>query len=292
MSDPNIYHLRYFLDAASLGSVAAAAKKNHVSQSAVSQAIKKLEDSMDCSLIFHNKNQFKLSQEGLAAVESIKNILDSVSQMKTKIAGAKEEVEGPLSFATLRSLALVLLPNVMNSLLKNYPKMQPVLKIGHTKNILEQVVSGEIEVGLVVDNRAISGVHKHVLHEGRFRFVVGASYLDNVKNMGFLTTEEKPGVNELRKIYKDRYKKSQAKIAMIVESWEVIARFASSGLGIGMIPDFVFASVPELKLVEVHHDLGEKLRYKIVLITKKQLSSNAKILALELDRETEKLFHN
>lgn len=291
MNDPNIYHLRYFLDAANLGSVAAAAKKNHVSQSAVSQAIKKLEESMDCSLLIHSKNQFKLSSEGLAALSSIKLILESISDMKTKIAGAREEAEGPLGFATLRSLALVLLPNVMSSLLKNYPQLQPVLKIGHTKNILEQVISGEIEVGLVVDNRAISGVHKHVLHEGSFRFVIGASYLDNVKSMGFLATEEKPGVNELKKIYKDRYKKSQAKVAMIVESWEVIARFASSGLGIGMIPDFVAASVPELNLIEVHHDLAQKLRYKIVLITKKSLSPNAKVLALELNKETEKLFH-
>ncbi len=291
MSDPNIYHLRYFLDAANLGSVAAAAKKNHVSQSAVSQAIRKLEESMDCSLIGHSKNQFKLTSEGLVALESIKQILDSVTNMKAKLAGAKDEAEGPLTFATLRSLALVLLPDVMSTLQKNYPKIQPILKIGHTKNILEQVIAGEIEVGLVVDNRAISGVHKHVLHEGTFRCVVGSAFADNVKNMGFLVTEEKPGVNELKKTYKERYKKSHVKIAMVVESWEVIARFASAGLGIGMIPDFVAASVPDLKLVEVQHDLAQKIRYKIVLITKKSLSPNAKVLAHELNRETEKLFH-
>lgn len=206
MLDPNIYHLRYFLDAANLGSVAAAAKKNHVSQSAVSQAIRKLEESMDCSLIIHSKNQFKLSPEGLAALDSIKEILDSVSSMKSKIAGTKSEASGPLHFATLRSLALVLLPDVMNSLQTNYPKIQPVLKIGHTKNILEQVISGELEVGLVVDNRAISGVHKHVLHEGTFHCFVGSVHIDNVKNMGFLVTEEKPGVNELKKLLKKSIK--------------------------------------------------------------------------------------
>lgn len=292
MNEPNLYHLRYFLDAAALGGVAAAAKKNHVSQSAVSQAIRKLEEAMDCSLLVHSKNQFKLTPEGQLAVQSIQEILGSVAEMRTKVAGAKDEAKGPLPFATLRSLALVILPEVMSSLQKNHPRIQPVLKIGHTKNILEQVLQGEIEVGLVMDNRALSGVHKTILHEGTFRCVVAATHLEKTKDMGFLVTEEKPGVTELRKVYRARHKKSQAPIAMIVESWEVIARFTSAGLGIGVIPDFVLASVPHLQLKEAPPEISRKIPYKIVLISKKALSANARVLAHELGRETQRLLRS
>ena len=40
----NVNHLKFFFDAASLGSVSKAAKKNYVSQSAISQGIKNLEN--------------------------------------------------------------------------------------------------------------------------------------------------------------------------------------------------------------------------------------------------------
>ncbi|QDK37993.1 LysR family transcriptional regulator [Bdellovibrio sp. NC01] len=289
--EPNLYHLRYFLDAVRLGGVAAAAQKNRVSQSAVSQAIKKLEDSLGATLLVHSKNQFKVSPEGLRLLESMEGVLDSVRVLRSVLAGAQEENAGPLSMATLRSLALVLFPGVMSSLQKNHQKIEPVLKIGHTKNILEQVLDGEIEVGVVMDNKALRGVDKYILHEGHFCCVIGKGFKDQYKTLGFLATEEKPGVAEVRKLYKNRYKKT-APVSMIVESWEVIARFASEGLGIGFVPDFVAASVPHLQLTEVYSEFAHKIKYKIVLISKGDLSANAQLLAKELERSTAKVFQS
>lgn len=289
--EPNLYHLRYFLDAVRLGGVAAAAQKNRVSQSAVSQAIKKLEESLGTTLLVHSKNQFKVSAEGFRLLESMEGILDSVRVLRSALAGIQEENSGPLSIATLRSLALVLFPEVMSSLQKNHQKIEPILKIGHTKNILEQVLNGDIEVGVVMDNKALRGVDKYVLHEGHFCCVVGKEFKDQFKNMGFLVTEEKPGVTEVRKLYKNRYKKP-AQISMIVESWEVIARFASEGLGVGFVPDFVAASVRHLNLTEVYSEFAHKIQYKIVLISKGKPSANVQLLAKELERSTAKVFYS
>jgi DNA-binding transcriptional LysR family regulator len=283
--EPNLYHLKYFIDAANMGGIAPAAKKNLVSSSAISQAIKKLEESFNCQLLEHNKNQFQLTPEGRIAAESIDNIIHSIADLKTKIANSKSDFCGTLPVATLRSLAMVLFPSAISSINKKYPNLKATLMIGHTKNILDQVLNDEIEVGIVVDNNAIHGVKKYILHEGYFKFVVGYNHKENVKNLGVLATDEKPGINEVKKNYKSHFGKP-APIAMIVESWEVIARFASAGLGIGFIPDFVARSVPHLELVEIFPELSNKIRYKIVVISKGALSSHSQVLFNELERST------
>lgn len=288
-TEPNLYHLRYFLDAAQLGGLAPAAKKNRVSQSAVSQGIRKLEEALNCTLLVHSRNQFQLTPQGQEALKSISEILASVGALRAQLTPDKKNLSRSLRISTLRSIALVLFPPVIAQLQKADRNLKPILKIGHTKHIVEQIIEGEIDVAVVVDNRAISGVKKRVLHEGRFNCVIGKSHRDKIKNLGFFVTEEKPGHAELKKLYLKKFKK-EAPIEMLVESWEVIARFASEGLGVGLIPDFVASSLGHLDLVNVYGDLASQLKYKIVLVSKSSLSEDSIALATELEKEIKRLF--
>ncbi|MNL51695.1 LysR substrate binding domain protein [compost metagenome] len=67
---------------------------------------------------------------------------------------------------------------------------------------------------------------------------------------------------------------------MKVESWDVIARMAESGLGVGLIPDFVVAGHKDLKVIPALEKMSGKIKYKIYLIHNgdHQLSRNAKAL--------------
>ena len=59
----NLHHIQYFLDAAREGSITSASRKNRISASAVSQAIRQLELAFGTSLIEHGRNQFQLTEE-------------------------------------------------------------------------------------------------------------------------------------------------------------------------------------------------------------------------------------
>lgn len=61
---PNLTFLRYFFSAGQAKSISKAAKDNFVSQSAISQAISKLELTLNKQLITHEKNHFQLTQDG------------------------------------------------------------------------------------------------------------------------------------------------------------------------------------------------------------------------------------
>ena len=60
--DLNISHLRYFLDSVEHDSLSAAAEKNHVTHSTVSQGIKRLEENLGVELLIHKKRSFVLTQ--------------------------------------------------------------------------------------------------------------------------------------------------------------------------------------------------------------------------------------
>lgn len=293
MLQPNIYHFKYYTDAINLGGIAAAAKKNNVSQSAVSQAIKGLENSFNCQLLIHKKNHFVPSPEGRIIAKRIEKILESVANLHLEVAEINYNVSGPLNVATLRSLALVLLSKPLRSIQENHKKLEPIMKIGHTNSIVEMVQSGAIEIGVVVDNKAINNVQKYILHEGHFKCVVSPEKKHLIKNLGFLTTEEKPGELELKKAF-NRHFKRKAQVAMIIESWDVIAKFAAEGLGIGLIPDFVVNSLTHYQLTEVYSQFASQMKYKIIVVHNgiEQLSPGARLFIEELDRFSGQILAN
>ena len=120
MLEPNLYHLKYFADAASLGSVGAAARKNSVSQPAVSQGIKKLELALGVELLVHSKNRFKLTPEGELVLVRIKEILSAFQNLREELSEKQEEVSGQVSLGTMRSLALHFLPKLFKNLKDDY----------------------------------------------------------------------------------------------------------------------------------------------------------------------------
>jgi len=67
--DLNLTYLKFFHDAALSGSVSESAKRNFVTQSAISQAISKLEEDLGVSLCQHKKQKFKLTEAGICNKE-------------------------------------------------------------------------------------------------------------------------------------------------------------------------------------------------------------------------------
>lgn len=277
MLQPNLYHLQYFVDAATLGSVGAAAKKNSVSQPAVSQGIKKIEVSLGVELLVHSKNRFKLTIEGELVLARVKEILSAFQSLREELSEQQEEISGQVSLGTMRSLALHFLPKLFKKLKDEYPKLTPVMKIAMSKVVAEQVRKGQVELGLISDDGNLEGLHCELVYEGVFCCVVGARYKNQAKDLGFLVTEEKPGLGEIQKFYKKKYKK-EASITMVIQSWEVISRMAWEGLGVGVIPDFIANSHRQGELIYLYPEFAPKYRIYLIHRGRKQLSRHARIV--------------
>ncbi|MEC7840421.1 MAG: LysR family transcriptional regulator [Chlamydiota bacterium] len=262
----NLIYLKYFYDAVTAGSMAASAKQNFVTQSAISQGINRLEKSLDCSLIAHHANTFKLMPMGERVFRQAHEIFKAVSYLEDQIEENVEEPIGRLQFACMHSFALAYLPDLIAKLRKEYPKMDVDFQLGHTGIIKELLNQRKIDFGVVLDNEDLSGFKTHCIACGGFNLYKAKKVPETV-DLPFILSEDRIETNKLRDYY-HQYYGINMKILMRVQSWEVIANFVEEGLGIGFFPDYV-ARRRKDKLKKVVLPLPE-IRYKIKVITHRE----------------------
>lgn len=233
---PNITFLRYFFSAGQLRSISKAAKENYVSQSAISQAIAKLEIALGKQLITHEKNRFQLTGEGLLLLEMCKRIFTVVAEIEDAFNESDGVFRGRLSFACTHSFALSLLPPYLGKLSQLWEAIEPVLRLAHTGTIVEWVKKGEVDFGIVLDNEDFSAFHSKEIYRGEYRLYSNREIADRTEHR-FILSEERKEISLLKQHLDDHGIVMSS--SMEVSSWEVIASLAEQGLGIGFLPDYI-----------------------------------------------------
>lgn len=233
---PNMIFLRYFFSACQENSVSKAAKANFVSQSAISQAISKLEISLGKKLITHERNRFQITADGLLLFEKCKQIFTVFSEMEDLFNEADGIYKGKLTFACSHSFALSLLPQHLGKLSKTWQEIDPILRLGHTGMIVELVKKGDVDFGIVLDNDDFSAFKSREIYRGKYQLYRAKKPFKHAEKK-FILSEERKEVSLLRKhLHKHGI---EMNASLEVSSWEVIASLTEQGLGIGFLPDYI-----------------------------------------------------
>lgn len=269
---PNLTFLRYFFSAGQFRSISKAAKENYVSQSAISQAIGKLELALGKQLITHEKNRFQLTGEGLLLLDMCERIFSVVAEIEDVFNESEGVFRGKLTFASTHSFALSLLPPYLGKLAKLWEGIEPVLRFGHTGTIVELVKKGEVDFGIVLDNEDFSAFHSKEIYQGKYQLYSHREISDRSEHR-FILTEERKEVSLLRQHLEDLGIVMSS--CMEVSSWEVIASLTEQGLGIGFLPDYIAG-----KRALIPYECGlPTIPYRILAIFSKsrKLPRNAKM---------------
>jgi DNA-binding transcriptional LysR family regulator len=241
----NLIYLKYFCDAARSGNISHSAKANFVSQSAISQAIHKLEKGLGTTLITHQQNRFRLTPEGETVFQKSRDIFASCAALEEALSAPTGKISGRLEFACTHSFALAVLPQHIKQLGRRFPKLHVNFRLGHTGTIKELIRKGVIDFGIVLDNEDLSGFQCREIYHGSYRLFYSGRY-DKKKPAHFIISEELMETNLLRRAYRKKFRK-ELPVRMEVSSWEVIAKLTEEGLGIGFFPDYVALGRKSLK---------------------------------------------
>ncbi|MDF2578172.1 MAG: hypothetical protein K0S74_1656 [Chlamydiales bacterium] len=276
----NLTYLKYFYDAALHRSISVSAKINFVTQSAISQGIRKLEEVLQKDLITHQKNQFKLTTAGETVFHVSKQVFQAITHLQEQITKEDEEYGGTLTIACSHSIAISVLPKFLLELKKHAPKIVPQLLIKPVPKIKEALKRGEAEIGIVLDNDDYSAFEVKNLLSGEFHFYQ-SSLVDKNFEQGIILPEESKETNLLKQAFQKKYGYSLP-VQMEVSSWEVVASLIEKGLGVGFIPDYLVLNNPaRMQLIKTCDFLSSvKIPYLIQAIyySYEGLSKNAKLL--------------
>lgn len=248
----NLFYLKCFYDAALMGTISESARRNFVSQSAVSQAIAKLEKTLEVMLCHHKKQQFKLTPEGEIVFEKAKEIFSSVRRLQDSLDQHRKQPRMAIHFVTTHSIGLSLLPNFITEFKSGYPEIEVHFQFGGITQIKGWLKQGIAEFALVLDNDHVREYQQMPLYEGKFGLFTHKDEKNHLNFLGVLV-EHRDGmmIEEFQAKYKALHKEEMP-IRAELSSWEFIARSMENSHGFGLIPDLITLTgrYPYLKMLK------------------------------------------
>lgn len=140
--------LRGFLAVADLGSFRAAAESLHLSQSAVSRRVDKLEEALGVDLFVRTTRRVELTTIGRTFVHKARAVMNELESALLGIADFAERISGEVTVACVPSAVGYFLPAVIGDFHRLHPRIRVRLIDESSADILLAVANGEADLGL------------------------------------------------------------------------------------------------------------------------------------------------
>ena len=145
----NFKHINYVLTVLTEGSITAASKKLFVSQPALSQTIKLIEQDLGAPIFDRSTDPISLTYAGQRYVEAAQAMLDIDRNLRAEIAETKKEVHGRMRVGISSQRGIQLLPLIIPEFVKRYPYVKIDL-LEYGSDTLERLTAeGQCDLGLI-----------------------------------------------------------------------------------------------------------------------------------------------
>lgn len=219
--------LRQFLafkEVVERGGFTRAANHLHLTQSAVSQQVKALEDELGTALLHRVCRQVRLTDAGHVFLAHAKQILEQVEDAQSDVAEVVEGVKGSCRIACIASIAPCLLPHLILAFRQAFPHVDIQTKVGSEAQLLGWLKEGMVDVCITGFPVACEDVeHKVIMQE---KFVLAVPVEHHFAGRKTIKLEELSSEDLITLPSKS-----------VMNSW-----FATLCEAVGFKPDFVFES--------------------------------------------------
>lgn len=147
----HIETLKVFCDLVDMQSFSLAAERNFVTQSAVSQQIRTLEDKFNRRLLerVRGRREVRLTPSGEVFYREAKNVLASFDQLQESMHGLVGKISGTVKVATVYSVGLHELPPKVREFMTKFPAAKIDLEYSRMTRVVRDVLNGSVELGVV-----------------------------------------------------------------------------------------------------------------------------------------------
>jgi len=144
-----IQSFKVFSDLAETASFSRAAAINGITQSAVSQQMRAIEQRYHVKLIERGRKNFSLTPEGRAFLEASREILGTLEGLGSRIQKLQNVVAGELRIATVFSIGLHELPPCLKVFRRRFPEVDVRVEYQRSSEIYTGLLEGRADIGLV-----------------------------------------------------------------------------------------------------------------------------------------------
>jgi DNA-binding transcriptional LysR family regulator len=242
----HIETLKVFCDLVDLQSFSLAAERNFITQSAVSQQIRALEDKFRRRLLerVRGRREVKLTSAGEVFYREAKHVLASYDQLQESLRGIVGKIGGTVKVSTVYSVGLHELPAKVREFMTKFPAAKIDLEYSRTTRVMRDVLDGTVELGIVAFPEPRRGLTVTPMPENRLVLVCPSDHkfarrkqikTKDLHGMDFVLFErDVPTRKATDKILKSR----GAEVHKVAEfdNIETIKRAVEAGFGLAILP--------------------------------------------------------
>ena len=258
--------LQVFLAVAADRSFSKAALRLHRTQSAVSQAIRRLEDDLGERLIDRSSREGRLTDAGRVLQEYADRLIRLADETETAVHELRDLQRGRLLVGANESTVHSLLPLIAR-FHERHPAVHVDVRRVHARHAGAEVLSGSLDFGIVTFLPAEAGLGTIVVDTDDLVLLVPPAHpfarrrvvhMDEVGRQPIVAhNDPSPARDRVLRIYERR--RETLNIRVSLPSLDAIKRAVGLGLGVAILPrrcalaelarkDLVAVSVPELTL--------------------------------------------
>ncbi|MBB3140757.1 LysR family transcriptional regulator [Halomonas organivorans] len=277
-----VKQLRAFLAVAQTLSFTQACERLHLSQPALSLAIKHLEESLGGHLLIRSTRSVRLTPEGESLVPLAKRLLADWDNTEELLRQRFTLRLGRVALAAMPSYAGNQLPAVLKAFRARYPQINVTVHDVINEQVIDMVRQERVELGIAFAPEAPESLHFTPLFEDRFVAVVPAnsplaegSTIDwtTLLSEAFITLQ-RPSM--VRLLLERQLAAQGIELPVAFESHQLttVGRMVAAGLGVSAVPSLC---------IEQMHELGARclaLEAPVIQRAVGVLSANADALSV------------
>lgn len=247
-----------FVKVVDLGSFVKAARELHVTQSALTQRLRKLEEALGARLIDRTTRTVAPTAVGRSFLPSARRM---IAQFEQSVADVRDVIgirSGRVSIASLISVATNILPEVLKDFAAEHPAVRVRVFDESEQDIIEYIRRGDAEFAIdmemaepdpdliftpVMQDRFVMACRRdHPLAEG------GPVRWEDLTDMPVVTLGQRSGTSRLLFA---QLPKARDNVAWRYEVQHLSTKmaFIEAGLGVGIIPEMSMQTLPSGALV-------------------------------------------
>ncbi|HHY26944.1 MAG TPA: LysR family transcriptional regulator [Desulfitobacterium dehalogenans] len=230
-------------------SISLAAERSHISQPALSSAISKLEDELGVVLLKRTNSGAYLTEAGELIIVKAKEVLNGIDDIKSIAHGNSLVLNGNISIAVEPSVNITIMPDILTTFKHNHPKVNVLLKVGESNNILQDIEKGKADFGIILSTDAfhkskdiqykelfsdefvvITGINRKLASESAITLERALSLPILLYNTEYIT---ECGVSSLLQKY------GSFNVSYRVDNLEMMEKILTQGEVIAFVPQFM-----------------------------------------------------
>lgn len=262
------FRLKVFRTVAEVMSFRKAAEVLHLSQPAVSQQIRALEEEARVRLFDRaggdgHGSQIALTEAGRVLLVYANRAAATMAEAERALAALNHEVTGELRLGASTTVAQYLLPRILGAFLKQYPHVRMSVMSGNTEEIAEAVAEEKVALGIIEGPPMRRDVKTEPMAPDELVLIVspahpwaqrkGAISVQDLTTVPLLLRERGSGSRRVvERALKDAgLPLKSLKVAMELDSTEAIISGVEAELGVGFVSRWAVGKVLRLGSVKV-----------------------------------------